>query len=241
MARRGAIRPGRWSAGAPFPASRARGRERSHRFPGDPFYAFALLQDPGRADRTSPLAVLPTPPPVHPDRRPQRVHNLEADTGLQHPLSTLQERRPRRPCKTRFRLAGCAFAGRGSNPLDRFERFQVYIPFSFPGLRLSQGWSTQSRPSAGRPVLAYLARYTHRVATANSRLVSLDDHAVRFRWKDYRTANPTTGTVRIRTMALSPDEFLRRFLLHILLPTASATTACSLRTPAPRTWTGSGR
>jgi hypothetical protein len=114
-------------------------RSGSRRFPGDPSYASALLQDPGRADKTSPLAVLPTPPPAYPNRRPQRVHNLEANTGLQHPLSTLHERRRRLPCKTRFRLAGCASTGRGSNPLDRCERFQVTFPFSFPGLLLSQG------------------------------------------------------------------------------------------------------
>src|SRR5436190_3403142 len=94
------------------------------------------------------LAVLPTPPPAYPNRRPQRVHNLEANTGLQHPLSTLHERRRRLPCKTRFRLAGCASTGRGSNPLDRCERFQVTFPFSFPGLLLSQGSSTPSGRSA---------------------------------------------------------------------------------------------
>ena len=106
-------------------------RAGSHRFPGDPSYAFALLQDPGRADKISPLPISPMLPPGNPGRRPQRAHNLEANTGLQHPLSTLHERRRRRPCKTCFRLAGCAFAGRGSNPLDRFERFQVtsHSPF----------------------------------------------------------------------------------------------------------------
>src|SRR5205085_12053627 len=119
-------------------------RAGSRRFPGDPSYASALLQDPGRANKTSPLAVLPTPPPAYPNRRPQRVHNLEANTGLQHPLSTLHERRRRLPCKTRFRLAGCASTGRGSNPLDRCERFQVTFPFSFPGLLLSQGSSMPS-------------------------------------------------------------------------------------------------
>jgi len=79
-------------------------------------------------------------------------------------------------------------------------------------------WVVYAKPPFGGPaaVLAYLARYTHRVAIANSRLVSMDDHAVRFRWKDYRTADPTTGAVKIRTMALSPDEFIRRFLLHVL-------------------------
>lgn len=49
-----------------------------HRFPGDPSYAFALLQDPGLSSRTSPLAVLPTPPPVGPDRRHPRAHYIEA-------------------------------------------------------------------------------------------------------------------------------------------------------------------
>jgi len=49
-------------------------RAGSRRFPGDPSQAFALLQDPGRADTTSPLAVVPTPPPDKPNRRPQRVH-----------------------------------------------------------------------------------------------------------------------------------------------------------------------
>ncbi len=75
-----------------------------------------------------------------------------------------------------------------------------------------------AKPPFGGPaaVLAYLARYTHRVAIANSRLVSLDDRAVRFRWKDYRTADAATGAVQIKTMRLSPAEFLRRFLLHVL-------------------------
>jgi Putative transposase/Transposase zinc-binding domain len=79
-------------------------------------------------------------------------------------------------------------------------------------------WIVYAKPPFGGPaaVLAYLARYTHRVAIANSRLVSLDDRAVRFRWKDYRTADPRSGAVRIKTMSLSPAEFLRRFLLHVL-------------------------
>jgi hypothetical protein len=74
-------------------------------------------------------------PPDPTRRRPPLSHDFEADTGLQHPLSTLQERRRRRPRKTRFRLAGCAFAGRGSNPLDRVERFPVtsfLLPRTFP-------------------------------------------------------------------------------------------------------------
>ena len=69
------------------------------------------------------------------------------------------------------------------------------------------------RPFAGpAAVLAYLSRYTHRVAIANSRLISLDEQGVTFRWKDYRTK----GRTRYKTMTLSADEFIRRFLLHVL-------------------------
>jgi hypothetical protein len=79
-------------------------------------------------------------------------------------------------------------------------------------------WVVYAKPPFGGPaaVLAYLARYTHRVAISDSRLMAMDDHAIRFRWKDYRTADPATGAVKIKTMALSPAEFLRRFLLHVL-------------------------
>jgi Zn finger protein HypA/HybF involved in hydrogenase expression len=69
------------------------------------------------------------------------------------------------------------------------------------------------RPFAGpAAVLAYLSRYTHRVAISNQRLVALDDHGVTFRWKDYRAK----GKTRSKTMTLSADEFMRRFLLHVL-------------------------
>ncbi len=69
------------------------------------------------------------------------------------------------------------------------------------------------RPFAGpAAVLAYLSRYTHRVAIANSRLISLDEQGVTFRWKDYRTK----GRTRYKTMTLAADEFIRRFLLHVL-------------------------
>jgi hypothetical protein len=64
-------------------------------------------------------------PPVPTRRRLQRAHDFEANTRLRYPLSTLHERRCRHPCKTRFRLAGSAFAGRASNPLGHKERFQA--------------------------------------------------------------------------------------------------------------------
>ena len=69
------------------------------------------------------------------------------------------------------------------------------------------------RPFAGpAAVLAYLSRYTHRVAISNSRLVSMDQHGVTFRWKDYRVK----GKTRHKTMSLDAGEFMRRFLLHVL-------------------------
>jgi hypothetical protein len=61
-------------------------------------------------------------------------------------------------------------------------------------------------------VLTYLSRYTHRVAISNRRLVALDERGVTFRWKDYRIS----GRTRYKTMTLSPEEFMRRFLLHVL-------------------------
>jgi hypothetical protein len=73
-------------------------------------------------------------------------------------------------------------------------------------------WVVYAKPPFGGPaqVLAYLGRYTHRVAIANSRLVAVTDAAVAFRWKDYRHHGKT------KVMTLSPDEFIRRFLLHTL-------------------------
>ena len=69
------------------------------------------------------------------------------------------------------------------------------------------------RPFAGpAAVLAYLSRYTHRVAISNRRLVALDERGVTFRWKDYRAK----GRTRYKTMTLGAHEFMRRFLLHVL-------------------------
>jgi hypothetical protein len=69
------------------------------------------------------------------------------------------------------------------------------------------------RPFAGpQAVLAYLSRYTHRVAIANSRLISLDEQGVTFKFKDYRAK----GRCRYGSMTLPVEEFMRRFLLHVL-------------------------
>jgi hypothetical protein len=73
------------------------------------------------------------------------------------------------------------------------------------------------RPFAGpEAVLAYLSRYTHRVAIANSRLISLNERGVTFRWKDYRARNGAQDREWIKTLTLAPGEFIRRFLLHVL-------------------------
>jgi Putative transposase/Transposase zinc-binding domain len=73
-------------------------------------------------------------------------------------------------------------------------------------------WVVYAKPPFGGPqhVLEYLARYTHRVAIANARLTRIDDDSVSFRWKDYRHHD------RQKVMTLDADEFIRRFLLHVL-------------------------
>ena len=73
-------------------------------------------------------------------------------------------------------------------------------------------WVVYAKRPFGGPaqVLAYLGRYTHRVAIANSRLVAFDNDHVAFSWKDYRQNSAT------KIMKLKPDEFIRRFLLHTL-------------------------
>jgi Putative transposase len=75
-------------------------------------------------------------------------------------------------------------------------------------------WVTYAkRPFGGpEPVLAYLSRYTHRIAICNRRLVAWDDTGVTFKWKDYRLQGPD----RYKTMTLAVGEFIRRFLMHVL-------------------------
>jgi hypothetical protein len=75
-------------------------------------------------------------------------------------------------------------------------------------------WVVYSKRPFGGPaeVLRYLARYTHRVAISNRRLVALDDKGVTFKWKDYRRE----GRERYAVMTLDTHEFIRRFLMHVL-------------------------
>ncbi|MDX3911741.1 MAG: IS91 family transposase [Sphingobium sp.] len=99
---------------------------------------------------------------------------------------------------------------RFSGTLAKFDDADV---FAAAARRLRRkNWVVYAKPPFGSPehVLAYLGRYTHRVAIANSRLVSADDSSVVFRWRDYRHGNAP------RQMSLAPDEFIRRFLIHSL-------------------------
>ena len=79
-------------------------------------------------------------------------------------------------------------------------------------------WVVYAKPPLAGPkaVLAYLSRYTHRVAISNSRLIALDDKQVTFKYKDYRAAKANGGGDLHKTMALPISEFIRRFLLHVL-------------------------
>ena len=79
------------------------------------------------------------------------------------------------------------------------------------------------RPFAGpKPVLTYLARYTHRVAISNSRLIALDDKGVTFKWKDYRIKR----VVRLKSMTIDDADFIRRFLLHVRRAASTASAIC---------------
>jgi hypothetical protein len=75
-------------------------------------------------------------------------------------------------------------------------------------------WVVYTKRPFGGPgaVLAYLSRYTHRIAIANTRLVAFDGERVTFKWKDYRAK----GDARYKLMTLDADEFIRRFLIHVL-------------------------
>src|SRR3954471_4486165 len=93
--------------------------------------------------------------------------------------------------------------------LSRADAFAAYLA----PLRRTKWFVYAKRPFAGpAAVLAYLSRYTHRVAISNRRLIAADSHGVTFTYKDYRRE----GRDRYRTMTLSPHEFIRRFLIHVL-------------------------
>ncbi|MGB5083050.1 MAG: IS91 family transposase [Methylocystis silviterrae] len=92
-------------------------------------------------------------------------------------------------------------------PLRQLRAFSAYLA---PTRRAE--WVVYAKPPFAGPaqVLEYVGRYTHRVAICNNRLLDIEDGSVRFRWKDYRHDNQQ------KTMTLTADEFIRRFLLHVL-------------------------
>ena len=94
-------------------------------FPDDPSHAFARLSDPGRTDKTSPFAVLTILPPAPQYRRLQRNEHFGAQPRALASAAYASRGTSPPPRKARFRPAGYAFAGRVSNPLDRYERFQL--------------------------------------------------------------------------------------------------------------------
>jgi hypothetical protein len=108
--------------------------------------------------------------------------------------------------KQAFRQGDLRFPAK-LQPLERPGAFRSFLRTLF-----RQDWVVYAKPPFGGPehVLQYLARYTHRVAISNHRLVAFRDGKVTFRWKDY--AHGSRG----RLMTLSTEEFLRRFLLHVL-------------------------
>ena len=98
------------------------------------------------------------------------------------------------------------------NDLAPLEDMALFRARLLP-LRRAEGVVYAKRPFVGpEQVLAYLARYTHRVAIGNSRLTSIDDGQVAFRWKDYRQQ----GGQQKKVMHLEAGEFMRRFLMHVL-------------------------
>jgi hypothetical protein len=94
-------------------------------------------------------------------------------------------------------------------PLAKAQTFATYLA----PLRRTE-WVVYSKRPFGGPqaVLAYLSRYTHRVAISNRRLIAFGDNGVTFKWKDYRAK----GRERAKLMTLASDEFIRRFLIHVL-------------------------
>jgi hypothetical protein len=133
------------------------------------------------------------------------------------------------PCGTKFflpvKVLAVVFRGKFLAALERaFNKHKLTLagelaplqsPTAFAHLlrvAAQRKWVIYAkRPFAGpAQVLTYLSRYTHRVAIANSRLIAMAEGKVTFRWRDYTHGNQT------RTMTLEADEFLRRFLLHVL-------------------------
>jgi hypothetical protein len=121
-------------------------------------------------------------------------------------------RRFRRRFLEKLRAAHRAGRLRFFNDLAHLAERRAFSRYLAPWHKAE--WVVYAKPPAAGPdaVLAYLSRYTHRVAISNSRLIALDDNGVTFTWKDYRAK----GRYRQKTMTLTTDQFIRRFLSHVL-------------------------
>ena len=118
----------------------------------------------------------------------------------------------------RGRMLGMLLEAHAANRLQFFGDYEHLADTTAFRAYLGPLWKTDwfvyaKRPFAGpKQVLAYLSRYTHRVAISNGRLISAHAGAVAFKYKDYRIEGPD----RYKTMTLEPGEFIRRFLMHVL-------------------------
>jgi hypothetical protein len=123
-------------------------------------------------------------------------------------LSRLFRRRVLQKLASAHQAGQLQFFGKHAS-LTNARAFAAYLA----PLRNSEWVVYSKRPFGGpKEVLRYLARYTHRVAISNRRLVALDDKGVTFKWKDYRIEGPQ----RCKVMTLNTHEFIRRFVMHVL-------------------------
>ena len=118
-------------------------------------------------------------------------------TGLSRSIST---------GSTAFTQRQLSFAA-GTAPLAEPATFGPWLDTLW-----RQDWVVYAKPPFAGPqqVVAYLGRYTHRIAISNERLVAIENDMVHFRWRDYRQGNT------VKVMVLPAAEFIRRFLLHVL-------------------------
>jgi Putative transposase/Transposase zinc-binding domain len=123
-------------------------------------------------------------------------------------LSALFRRRMLEALVAAHRAAKLQFFGEHANLADSSAFADYLAPLK------DKKWHVYAKRPFGGPkaVLAYLARYTHRVAISNRRLIKADAHSVTFKFKDYRIDGPG----RYKTMTVHPHEFIRRFLIHVL-------------------------
>ena len=121
---------------------------------------------------------------------------------------------PTKVLRRRFRTLLCSYL-REAERKGKFARLpKTVLPHAAIEGAWAQEWIAYVKQPFGGPrqVLRYLARYTHRVAISNGRIVSFQDNKVTFRWRDYADSN------RSKLMVLEATEFVRRFLMHVLPP-----------------------